>query len=146
MVAEATMQRLISKFGFDHYDFVNLVNHSGGMWVLWNNDNIMANIMIKQHRFIHMLILDTNIQKLVTISSIYAPTKKDENPAFWNHLSQRNFVIDTPWCIIGDFNELENNMEKKGGAPISYSQCKCLPAFLHTFEASSLPVLGRPFT
>ena len=86
------------------------------MWVLWNSNNIMANVMIKQHRFIHMLILDNKLQKLVTNSTIYAPAKNVDKSGFWNHLAKLNSVIDAPWCIIGDFNELENNTEKKGGS------------------------------
>ena len=58
MVAESTTKPLISHFGFDYYDFMNPVNHSGGLWVLWSNTNIIANVLLKEQRFIHMLALD----------------------------------------------------------------------------------------
>ena len=80
MVAENLTQRLISTFGFEHYDYVNLVNHSGGMWVLWKNTNVLANVMIKEHQLIHMLVLDIKTQQMVTLSIIYAPTKNSEKP------------------------------------------------------------------
>jgi len=81
MVVESTTLRLISHLGFDHYDFINPANHSG-MWVLWNNNNILANVLLKEQRFIHMLVLDIQAQHMVTISSVYAPRKASENRSF----------------------------------------------------------------
>ena len=45
MVAGRMTLCLISQFGFDNYDFVNPVNHSAGMWWLWN---IVANVLFKE--------------------------------------------------------------------------------------------------
>ena len=66
-----TFNKFIPPFGFKHYDYVNLVNHSGGLWVLWNNTNIMAQVLLKEPRCIHMLVLDGMTQTLTTISNIY---------------------------------------------------------------------------
>ena len=114
MVAESTTKCPISHFGFDYYDFVNPVNHSGGLWVLWNNTNIIANVLLKEQCFIHMLVLDVKTQQLSTISSVYTSIKPSEKSFFWNHLSELNNIIDTPWCIIGDFNELEDRADRGG--------------------------------
>ena len=50
------------------------------MWVLWNNTNILADVMLKEQWFIHMLVLDVKTQQMVTLSSIYAPTKNSDKP------------------------------------------------------------------
>ena len=42
--------------GFDHFDYVVLTNHLGGITVLWNNDKIHASPFLKEPRAIHMLI------------------------------------------------------------------------------------------
>ena len=73
MVSEATTRHLISKFGFDHYDFVNPVNHCGGLWVLWNNNEIIANVLLKEQRLIHMLVFDTHTQQMVTYPVFMVP-------------------------------------------------------------------------
>ena len=51
MIADNTIKRLISQFAFEYYDYVNPVNHSCGMWVLWNNTNILANVMLKVYPY-----------------------------------------------------------------------------------------------
>ena len=58
MVHENTTKFLILSFGFNHYNYVNPINHVGGMWVLWNDNNILANVILKEQCPIHMLVLD----------------------------------------------------------------------------------------
>ncbi|KAJ8429995.1 hypothetical protein Cgig2_033920 [Carnegiea gigantea] len=40
MVNESNIRRILPLMGFDHFDFVSPVNHSGGIAVLSNNGNI----------------------------------------------------------------------------------------------------------
>ena len=146
MASEATSKQIIPQLGFDHYDFTLPVQHSGGIWVLWNNKNILAHVLLKEDRAIHMLVFDVLIQKFSIISGIYAPAQPCHKDAFWAHLRNLNGVIDKPWCIIGDFNELEYPDDKQGGAMATPSRLTRLPCFLNSCQGVSLPVLGRSFT
>ena len=42
--------------GFDHFDYVELFNHSGGLAALWDNGIIHASVLKKEQRAIHMLV------------------------------------------------------------------------------------------
>jgi len=66
-----------------------------------------------------MLVHDTQKQINVVISGVYAPAQLMEKDEFWNMLIQMNNVVDLPWCINGDFNELAGPSEKKGGKKYS---------------------------
>ena len=83
--------------------------------MLWNKKNIMANVLLKEDRAIHMLVFDVLIQKFSVISGVYAPAQSTHKDVFWNHLTNVNIFIDNPWCLIGDFNELECPADKSGG-------------------------------
>ena len=93
-----------------------------------------------------MLVMDLAIQKLCIISGIYAPAQLRQKDPFWQHLVDLNAVIDSPWCLIGDFNESEDFSEKRGGASLLTSHYRRLPQFLRTIDGSSILVQGRPFT
>jgi len=58
MATESTTQKILPQLGFDHFDYTLLVNHSGGIWVLWNKTNIMANVLLKEDRATRMLVFD----------------------------------------------------------------------------------------
>jgi len=117
LTSEDTTKQLLPQLGFDQFDYTLPVNHTGGIWVLWNKKNIMANVLLKEDRAIHMLVFDVVIQKFSIISGIYAPAQPGHKDVFWNHLRNLNAIIDTPWCLIGDFNELECPDDKTGGPP-----------------------------
>jgi len=146
MSSDITAKQMLPQFGFDYFDYSLPVNHSGGIWVLWNNKNILANVLLKEARAIHMLVLDVSSQQFSIISGVYAPAQPNQKDAFWAHLKNLNSVIDKPWCLIGDFNELECPTDKTGGLPVQQARVTRLPCFLQFCDAVTLPVQGRPFT
>ena len=52
MTSKETAKQILLQLGFDHYDFTLPVNHLGGIWVLWNKTNILANVLLKGDRAI----------------------------------------------------------------------------------------------
>ena len=48
------------------------------------------------------------------IYGVYAPAQARENEQFWDHLIRMNNVIDLPWMLVGDFDELEFLSNKRG--------------------------------
>jgi len=104
MVSEENAKCIILHLGFQCYDFSTPINRSGGIWMLWNDTNIRANVLLKEDRAIHMLVFEHSTHKFSILSGIYAPAQAREKDAFWAHLRNLNSVIDMPWCLIGDFN------------------------------------------
>ena len=62
-----------------------------------------------------MLVHDTTNANSVITSEIYVLAQQREKEAFWDHLRELNGVIDLPWCLIEDINELAHPTEKRGG-------------------------------
>jgi len=93
-----------------------------------------------------MLVFDVSSQQFSIVSGVYAPAQPKQKDAFWSHLKNLNSVIDKPWCLIGDFNELECHADKTGGPPVQQSRVTRLPGFLQFCNAVTLPVQGRTFT
>jgi len=50
--------------------------------VLWNKKNILANVLLKEDRAIHMLVFDVSSQQFSIISGVYAPVQPNQKDAF----------------------------------------------------------------
>ena len=61
---------------------------------------------------------------------------------FWNHVFELNEVIDIPWCLIGDVNELANPCEKREGQNYSSSKFLRLNNFISRINVASVLVSG----
>jgi len=145
MVNETNLLRIMPTLGFDHFDYV-LPSHSGGIVVLWRDNSVHVSVLLQQPRVIHMLIYDPVLAQTSVVSSTYAPVQISQKAPFWEHLLELNNVIDSPWCLIGDFNELENFSEKRGGQCPVPSRFNRLPQFLSDINAESIKVNGCLFT
>jgi len=64
MLSDVNSQKFLSMLGFAHFDYVTLVNHSGGLAVLWNNDNVHVSLLSKDSRAIHLLVYDLSLRTL----------------------------------------------------------------------------------
>jgi len=114
MVNDQNISNILPRMGFDHYEYASPNNCSGGLAVLWNNGNIHALVLRKDTRAIHILVHDPEIAKNSIISGIYAPAQANQKEQFWSHLMDLHQTFDLPWCLIGDFHELANPVEKNG--------------------------------
>ena len=130
---------------FEHFDFVSLVNHFGGIAVLWNNGNVHASVLFKETRAIHMLVHNPNKVQNSIISGIYAPAQPRDKRDFWNHSVELNNAIDLLWCLMGDFNEILYPNEKLGRQPPATTRFHRLNYFLSVINAEYVQVSGRLF-
>jgi len=48
MVNKKNILDIVPKMGLEHFDYVETVNHSGGLAVLWNNGTICASVLRKK--------------------------------------------------------------------------------------------------
>jgi len=51
-------------------------------------------------------------------------------------------TFDLPWCLIGDFNELTNPLEKRGGQVVAATRYQIFNSFLLNIDAESVHVNG----
>jgi len=128
------------------FDYVLPSDHSGGISVLWCNKSIHASVLLKEQRAIHMLLYDPVCPQMSVVSGIYAPAQVHQKPSFWTHPKDLNGVMDSPWCLIGDFNELEHANDKRGGRILSPSHFDKINSFQNGIHGSSVKCIGSPFT
>jgi len=50
---------IISALGYDNFDYMLPENHYGWIWVIWNNDSICSQVIIKETQATHLLIHDS---------------------------------------------------------------------------------------
>ena len=66
---------------------INPTNHCGGLWVLWNNDNIVLNNKETTNRCVLLNITHKVSNTNVLISGLYAPAQERDKLAFWEYLN-----------------------------------------------------------
>lgn len=100
---------------FEDKIIVSTVNHAGGLWVLWNNSNITLSQVHISNRGVHAMISYNNGASPFLMSAIYNYPLPHLQVQVWDELNKIANFFNGCWLVIGDFNNILNESEKKGG-------------------------------
>lgn len=113
-ISGAKADARIQQLRFDHSTKVDARGFSGGIWVLWNNSLGRVEVVGKFSQAITLLISGRTPQPWL-LTAVYAhptPTIRDE---LWNFLGNCSCFDESPWALIGDFNQILSSDESFGG-------------------------------
>lgn len=127
-----------TKVGFSGFFVVDNVGHRGGLALMWND---MAQVDIKSFSNQHIdteVSLDggTTVWRFTGFYGIADRSKRRDSWRLLKNLASHN---DKPWVVMGDFNDLLSNDEKKGGTP---QPSWLIKGFKEAVESSGLRDLG----
>ncbi|KAK3200499.1 hypothetical protein Dsin_023914 [Dipteronia sinensis] len=106
---------------------VKAVGSAGGLITLWNEELFKVNACISNQRCIIVVGLWLKFNKEVIFCNIYAPNLECERKTLWDFIlvAQQSFPV--PWCFGGDFNDVLDPSERRGGV--------CSQTSLHNFNS-----------
>lgn len=105
------MQDFQIEFGYDHLFTIDPVGRSGGL-ALFYMDASSVDIKFSNNR------IDVEAQvegHKVYITFVYGDPVVECREMVWERLLRLNATRQGPWLLLGDFNEIISNEEKKGG-------------------------------
>ncbi|KAI9073110.1 hypothetical protein K1719_044919 [Acacia pycnantha] len=114
--------KVIKNWGFKHSVRREAKGFSGGIWILWEMDEIVVDVIVIDEQFIHCkLSLGENV---MLFTAIYANPNDQRRHRVWELLNNMAGVINNPWLLAGDFNEIKSPLEQKGGGSKWYEMQK----------------------
>ena len=106
------MEIFVGHFGYKHLKMVDPIGCSGGLALFYNND-FNVTIIYASNRLIDIEAVYKN--KIIYLSFIYGDPVPKNREQVWERLTRIGLTRNAPWFLIGDFNELTGNHEKRGG-------------------------------
>lgn len=108
--------------GFNNFFMVPATGTRGGILMLWNDklNSTKFKIQDSNPRWIVTSYKDTNTDCYIIF--VYAPSREEEKPYFWEDFSLLISSLSEPVIIAGDLNEIEFSEDKSGGASPSQNR------------------------
>ena len=106
--------RVLQWMGYAHSFTVPPSGQSGGLALFWKHD-VDLEILSSSINFI-----DTRVKvksKLFLLTLVYGDPVKENRSAVWNQVTSLRSDSEDAWLLAGDFNDLLDNSEKRGGPP-----------------------------
>ncbi|KAK2365796.1 hypothetical protein QL285_079253 [Trifolium repens] len=100
------------KLGFDSCISVDVQGRSGGLAVFWKKSS-NCRLLNYSRNFINLIVED-NSRGEWRLTGFYGFPEHGRRRDSWNMLRNLRDMSPIPWCIIGDFNDLLSQDDKRG--------------------------------
>ncbi|XP_019181689.1 PREDICTED: uncharacterized protein LOC109176754 [Ipomoea nil] len=137
-------ERLRVKLGFEGLFNVDNDGLSGGLALLWRTNNTARLIgYSKNHIDIEVDIPGFDRWMM---TGFYGFPKRPQRREPWDLIRSLASKSELPWVIIGDFNDLLFQCEKRGGNPHPDSLLRGFRETIEECGLTQLPMSGYPYT
>ncbi|CAJ2637965.1 unnamed protein product [Trifolium pratense] len=130
--------------GYDSCLAIDVEGQSGGLAVFWK-DNSKCRVLNYTRNFINLLVEDEKKGEW-RLTCYYGYPERSRRRHAWNLLRELVNMSPVPWCIIGDFNDLLSQEDKKGIHPHPNWLCMVFRQAINDCNLIDIPLAGHPFT
>ncbi|XP_072073883.1 uncharacterized protein [Arachis hypogaea] len=118
---------------------------AGGLAVLWDDSiDMSVNSMSLNH--IDMVIQAKTAGQPWRVTGFYGCPDSANKQKFWELLNTLGQAQSMPWMVFGDFNQVLEQKEKKGGLPVTFTQIRGFQEALQLNQLLDLGFVGHSFT
>ncbi|KAK4259900.1 hypothetical protein QN277_006188 [Acacia crassicarpa] len=124
--------------GFSNLEIIDCEGYSGGIWCLWDENNVTVSVLERHHQFIHLQVT-TPSRPSWLFSVVYASPSSGVRRLVWDHLARLANEVQGPWLVGGDFNGTLTHGERRSTAA---HQISVDHEFLRWFDIHNLIDVG----
>ncbi|XP_060957652.1 uncharacterized protein LOC133029176 [Cannabis sativa] len=138
------VNRVRVRLGFEGAFSVDAVGRKGGLALFWKSNDEAKFLGFSQHH----IDLEVSVQGMGVwrLTGLYGEPNRQLRHQTWQLLRSLSLESTLPWCVIGDFNNIASNEEKKGGRPYPTALISGFQSALDDCHLIDLELRGYPFT
>ncbi|XP_061354598.1 uncharacterized protein LOC133299173 [Gastrolobium bilobum] len=129
---------IIRRLGFTNHFVVDAHGFAGGIWVVWNNNDVKLSLLGKHDQFIYCWVEFPGLKGFFW-TAVYASPQEEKRLQLWEDLKHIGRNMNEAWILSGDFNEIMMASEKRGGGLVDVNRCN---RFANTLSACGVLDLG----
>jgi endonuclease/exonuclease/phosphatase family metal-dependent hydrolase len=138
------MERIRVQLNYNSCLSIDVEGHSGGLSVMWR-DSIKCRVLNYSRNFIN-LIVEERGKGEGRLTCYYGYPERGRRREAWELLRELRDISELPWCIMGDFNDLLSQEDKKGTHPHPNWLCNGFHSAINDCDLTDIQLEGYPYT
>lgn len=118
----------------------------GRIFVLWNPVGVDLQLLSLGTQFVHVRVTCLRTSKVFFASFIYGLNKIVERRPLWDNLKHVGSTISEPWVLLGDFNNVLSQEDKKGGLEVKNYETRDFVDCVGHLDLTDMRSLGCFYT
>ncbi|XP_057746822.1 uncharacterized protein LOC130966078 [Arachis stenosperma] len=127
------------------WEFVESVEASGGLLLVWDDDMFRSNNCYKRERWLCVEGVLTKNNFHCAFCLVYGAHGREEKRVVWEELSYIVCLCQVPVCLLGDFNEILHVEERKGASSLT-GTAEDFKDWVQDMQLMDLSLNDRKFT
>ena len=137
---------VLKKLNFNSWIRVEATGYAGGIWLLWNCEEVSVNYLSSSNQVLHAQVRLADNPRMFCLSCVYAEPQPLLRNELWVNLSQMSSRLTIPWVVMGDFNAYLSCEDKKGGGQPNYHSMRAFASCINNSGLITSEVVGDYFT
>lgn len=139
-------RRQARRTGFTGNFIIDSHGQAGGIWCLWDETIWKVRILDSSDQFAHLQVTwKGRIFWYITV--VYASPRFAPRQKLWEDLGEIAESMEDPWVVLGDFNSIMANHERRGGSPnFAIRGMRKFYDMIHACNLLDAGFQGSPFT
>lgn len=138
-------QNTFRRLGYDGFSFSENRGYAGGIAVGWKTDLVLMVEDRNDFQFLHFNVV-MHDHRSWFFSIVYASPVEEMRAELWGTLATMANTMQGNWMLAGDFNDICDSNEKKGGAPLNVRKCQLFQNRIQQCGLMDLGSIGSKFT
>ncbi|KAL8464398.1 hypothetical protein ACS0TY_034068 [Phlomoides rotata] len=143
LASSARLEEVRVLLNFPNCFSVSCIGRSGGLAFLWNN-KVACSLLSYSQNHIDMGVSEGSFRSRIT--GYYGHPERHRRHLSWNLLKYLSCVNSLPWSIIGDFNDILHNNEKRGRVSHPLHLLRGFRDAVNSCGIWDVEMTGYPFT
>ncbi|XP_019188318.1 PREDICTED: uncharacterized protein LOC109182624 [Ipomoea nil] len=143
-VGRSHAERLRVRIGYEGLFYVDSNGLSGGLALLWRKNN-MAKLLSYLGNYVDVEVAMPG-SATWCMTGYYGFPERNRRQEAWNLLRSLANRSQLPWVVIGDFNDLLFQREKRGGNPHPNGLLRGFGETIDDCGLAQMPMQGYPYT
>ncbi|KAI9121265.1 hypothetical protein K1719_008298 [Acacia pycnantha] len=143
-ISGRSADKVIKSWGFSHSVRMEAEGFSGGIWLLWNLDDLAVDVKIINEQFIHCSLCFGGKEMMFT--AVYGSPMESKRVCLWDLLYNLSTETSMPWILGGDFNEIKTPSEQMGGGRVNETRCRRFNNWIEDCRLIDMDAQGPFFT
>ena len=121
-----------------------ITNSEGSIWVFYPN-SLVCDHLGESSQHLSLNIQSPMVDGPMVFSFVHAKCNEQDRRSLWSMLLLDN-PIDAPWFLVGDFNVIVSEEEKRGGLPFRLGEGLDFICFMASARVRDAGFSGSKFT
>lgn len=144
-ISGATARKVLRSLRMPKSHVAEPEGFDGGICLSWEESILSVDVLFSSSQMVHAFVQKPGSDNFL-LKILYDSPILENQRRLWSLLENLDRSLNLPWVVMGDFNDVLNSSQKRGGLAPSIGRCMSLNSMILSCRLLDLGFNGQSLT